>query len=209
MYTHNNKMMQVKKRFHLRVTALLLMAMLMGQVAYVQAATADESYAANQLKQLGVLTGYPDGSLRLDQTISRSEVATMMVRVRGYGEKNPSSVQGVGKTFTDVETSYWAYNNIQNAYKLNIISGYPEGDFRPLSNISYQEVVAIMVNTLGYKDRLEGEWPDNYLNKARELGIIPSGSQVEPTKIVTRGEMSLIVWDTLLVKLSDTGILEE
>lgn len=209
MYTNNDKWMNIKRIFHLQGLAIVLMFILVSQMATVQGATTDEAYAANQLKQLGVLTGYPDGSLRLDQTISRSEVATMMVRVRGYGSSSPSSVPGTGKNFSDVATSYWAYNHIQNAYKLEIISGYPEGDFKPLSNITYQEVVAIMVNTLGYKESLQGEWPNNYLNKARELGIIPSGSQVEPTKIVTRGEMSLIVWDTLLVKLSDTGILEE
>lgn len=203
-----NRRLSLRKGHLASVMVIVMVLCFSAQFMTVDAATTDEAYAGNQLKQLGVLTGYPDGTLRLDQTISRSEVAAMMVRVRGYGSFAPSGIPGEGKAFTDVATSYWAYNYIQNAYKLNIISGYPEGEFRPLSNITYQEVVAIMVNTLGYKDKLEGEWPNNYLNKAKQLGIIPSNSQVEPTKIVTRGEMSLIVWDTLLVKLSNTNILE-
>ncbi|MBN2221283.1 MAG: S-layer homology domain-containing protein [Vallitaleaceae bacterium] len=169
------------------------------------AASNTENYAGNQLQQLGVLKGYEDGSLKLDQNIRRSEVATMMVRIRGYAD---SDAQGSGLNFTDVASSHWAYKNIQNAYKLSIIQGYPDNSFKPESNILYQEVVAMMVNTLGYKEDISGEWPNNYISKAKELGVIPKDSQVSPDKIVTRGEMALIIWDTLLVKVKDVNLLQ-
>lgn len=160
------------------------------------AATDDEIYSGNQLRTLGILKGYSDGSLKLDNNISRAEVATLAVRILGYED---TIILGQGKDFFDVDHAYWAFNNIQNAYKLGIIKGYPGGDFRPLNNITYQEVIAIMVNALGESNNLEGDWPHNYLNKAKALGVIPSNSNVEPTKVVTRGEMAVIVWDTLLV----------
>lgn len=188
-----------KKHIYKRtiISVLLMMIMFIG-MNNIKAVTDDEYFAGNQLKQLGILKGYPDGTLKLEQSISRSEVATMMVRVRGYENKN---IDIAGKEFLDVDKTYWAYGHVQNAYKLQIIQGYPDNTFRPLNNISYSEVVAIMVNSLGYRNTVVGDWPYNYINKAKEIGVIPKNSEVSPTKIITRGEMALIVWDTLLVKV--------
>ncbi len=191
--------MQLNNRTKMRwVWLLVVIVILMNGVGAI-AATNDESYAGNQLQQLGILTGYSDGTLGLERNITRAEVATMMVRVRGYSQ---GEVPGNVMAFTDIDMNHWAYKHVQNAYRLNMIQGYPDKSFRPGANIQYQEVVAIMVNTLGYQDALEGEWPMNYITKAKEIGVIPKTSQVEPTHIVTRGEMALIVWDTLLVKTS-------
>lgn len=163
----------------------------------IYAVTDQEAYTGNQLRTLGVLKGYPDGTLGLDRNISRSEVATMTVRILGY---EGVTVLGKEKQFTDVVKTHWAYTYIQNASKLSVINGYPSGEFKPDHHIAYAEVIAIMVNALGEQHDMEGGWPDNYLNKAKSLGIIDPESEVDATKIVTRGEMSVIVWNTLLVK---------
>lgn len=192
------------KNIKMKLMMLILMVILTVNHTFVYAVTSDEYFAGNQLKQLGILKGYTDGTLKLEKPISRAEVATIMVRVRGY-ENNSINLEGID--FTDVERSNWAYLNIQNAYKLEIIQGYPDLSFKPLNDISYAEVIAIMINTLGYKNDVVGNWPENYINKARELGVIPINSNEDPEKVITRGEMSLIVWDTLLVKLDNTNIL--
>lgn len=197
--------LKTNRNLEMKVIVLMLIIILSMNHTSIYAVTSDEYFAGNQLKQLGVLKGYPDGTLKLEKSISRSEVATIMVRVRGYEN---SDIQLEGRAFTDVAVGNWAYQNIQNAYKLKIIQGYPDLSFKPLNDISYAEVVAIMVNTLGYKEKVVGNWPENYINKAKELGVIPANSTVDPKKIITRGEMSLIVWDTLLVKLEDTSILQ-
>ena len=196
---------KINTSFYMKLMAMMLMVVLSLNSTFIYAVTSDEYFAGNQLKQIGILKGYTDGTLKLEQSISRAEVATIMVRVRGYENTN-ISIDGVD--FTDVASSNWAYLNIQNAYKLKIIQGYPDLSFKPLNNISYAEVIAIMVNTLGYKESVIGDWPENYINKAKELGVIPDSADVDPTKIITRGEMSLIVWDTLLVKLDNISILE-
>jgi len=193
------------KNVKMKLMVLMLMLILTVNNTFVYAVTSDEYFAGNQLKQLGILKGYTDGTLKLEKPISRAEVATIMVRIRGYEN---SSINLEGIDFTDVTTSYWAYLNIQNAYKLEIIHGYPDLSFRPLNNISYAEVIAIMVNTLGHKDNIVGNWPENYITKAKELGVIPANTNEDPERVITRGEMSLIVWDTLLVKLDDTSILQ-
>lgn len=179
------------------ISLLLIMVMTIICMVPVTAATSVESYAGNQLRILGILRGYEDGSLKLDQSIVRAEVAALTVRILGYEE---TEVEGEAREFTDVDSSYWAADVIQKAYKLKVIQGYPDLSFQPLGNINYAEVVAIMVGALGEQEDLEGEWPYNYINKAKALGIIPEDSNEDPSKVITRGEMSVIVWDTLLVK---------
>lgn len=195
-----------KNRVLVNYIGCLLMALvfIFASVSNVMAVTDDEYFAGNQLKQIGIIKGYADGTLKLDQPIVRSEVATIMVRIRGYENKD---IAVEGKEFIDVSSKFWAYKNIQNAYKLNLISGYPDSSFKPENNITYAEVVTIMVNTLGYKETMVGEWPTNYIEKAKAIGVIPKTSTVEANKVITRGEMALIVWDTLLVKLESTDIL--
>lgn len=180
-----------------RSIAVLLLIMVTAVGSNVTAASNEESYAGNQLRILGILRGYEDGSLRLDNSIKRAEVAALTVRILGY---EGMDIEGEPRDFTDVEAEYWGAGVIQNAYKLKLIQGYPDMTFKPLNDISYAEVVTIMVNALGLQENLEGDWPMNYIDRAKEVGIIPADSQVEPNKIVTRGEMSVIVWDTLLVK---------
>ena len=173
---------------------VLLMTLTWGSVF---GASSEQSYAGNQLRILGIMKGYEDGSLKLDQPIIRAEVAALTVRFLGF-EKD--DVIGEGRNFTDVAQDYWAQDVIQKAYKLGVIKGYPDVSFKPLNNITYAEVVAIMVNALGKQDQLVGEWPNNYIDKAKSLGVIPKNSDEDPGKIITRGEMSVIIWDTLLVK---------
>lgn len=183
-----------------KLIAILAIVVILGQMFGFNssyALTSQQAYAGNQLRTLGILKGYSDGGLKLENNIIRSEVATMTVRILGYEN---TVIVGNEADFSDVNKEYWGYNYIQNAYKLNVIKGYPNKTFRPVNNITYAEVVAIMVNALSEGENLEGEWPMNYINKAKELGVIPKDSHENPNKIVTRGEMAVIVWDTLLVK---------
>lgn len=161
------------------------------------AATDNQLYAGNQLKILGLLKGYTNGELKLDDDITRAQVAALLVRTLGYSHK---AVSGEGKYFSDVKTDYWAMDEIQKAYKLKLIVGDPGGTFRPLDKISYGEVLTIMVNALGKNENLVGNWPINYINRAKEIGIIPKHINDNPYRKVTRGEVAEILWETILVK---------
>jgi hypothetical protein len=41
------------------------------------------------------------------------------------------TITGTGQTFSDVAPDYWAYLQIEAAYRAGIVSGYPDGTFRP------------------------------------------------------------------------------
>lgn len=163
----------------------------------VTAVTVEEQYAGEQLRTLKLMKGFPNGTLGLEKPIERAQVAALLVRTLGYEEKE---VAGQGKVFSDVKADLWAKDEIQKAYKLQLIVGDPGGTFRPTDNISYAEVVTILINALGQGKNLEGDWPMNYINKAKQLGIVSTQELGDIRRIVTRGEVSVLLWDTILTK---------
>ncbi len=180
------------------ICSMVIALCLTSQLAGATILPTAQIYAGNQLRTLGILKGSGNGSLQLENTITRAEVATIMVRILTESpESNPE-----GKIFSDVPDKHWGKDYIQKAYKIGIIQGYSDGSFAPENQITYAEVVTIMVNALDQKESLNPElaWPENYIAKAKELGVIPANSDIPIDKIITRGEMALIVWDTILVK---------
>lgn len=187
----------MKKRALICSMAIVLLIFWTGDQILAATPTA-QVYAGNQLRTLGILKGSGDGSLQLENNITRAEVATIMVRIL---TESPI-VNLEPKTFFDVSAQHWGRDYIQKAYQIGIIQGYSDGSFAPENKISYAEVLTIMVNALGQKDSLNPElnWPENYIVRAKELGIVPAGGSTPFDKVITRGEMALIVWDTILVK---------
>lgn len=150
--------------------------------------------------RLGLLKGYNNGDLGLERNITRAEFATIIMRMLGY-ENNPFNV-GKEIEFKDLSKKHWAYSSVRMAAQLGYIKGYSDKTFKPSRNITYAEAAAIMVRILKYDSNLEGKWPDNYVNKAKEIGIAKN-LDVIPKKAITRGDVSILVVNSLPVDLGE------
>lgn len=105
-------------------------------------------WAAAQIQELsekGVIVGYPDGTFKPDDNVSRAEFACMAIRA--LGQEHTTVAQPVN--FTDITRDFWAYDMIQRALYFDLISCPPEGKaFRPDDPVSHAEAVSVMVNAL-------------------------------------------------------------
>lgn len=105
-------------------------------------------WAAAQIKELsekGVIVGYPDGTFKPDDNVTRAEFASMAIRA--LGQEHTNVAQTVN--FTDITPSYWAYDMIQRALYFELISCPPTGEpFRPDDSVSHSEAVTVAVNAL-------------------------------------------------------------
>lgn len=105
-------------------------------------------WAAPQIKELterGVIVGYPDGTFKPDENVTRAEFASMAIKALGQEKINVA--QPVN--FTDITTEYWAYNSIQKALYFDLISCPPAGTaFRPDDSVSRAESISMAVNAL-------------------------------------------------------------
>lgn len=108
----------------------------------------DTHWAAKQIKELsqaGVIVGYPDGTFKPDDNVTRAEFACMAIRA--LGQENTKVIQPVD--FTDIDRDYWAYDMIQRALYFELISCPPSGQlFRPDDPVSHAEAVTVAVNAL-------------------------------------------------------------
>lgn len=113
------------------------------------------------------------GGYRLDDTITRAEVATMVTRAMD-AESTADLLKSGTSMFSDIQTSFWANGYINYAASVGFITGYPDGTFKANNNISYAEIITILVRTSGEEVNvaMEGEfWATPYIIKAIELGI--------------------------------------
>ena len=183
--------MDNKKKFAL----ILSMIMALGGSVSVLAKNTDK---IDVLQKEGYVQGYNDGDLKLDNKISRAEMLKLLVYANG-GEELAKSLQSVKGPFTDVDINN-PFNGVINAAasgKLNsnglkMINGYPDGTFKPESNVKPAELAKMMV-ILSDKNITEEEiknadksWPNSWINKSKEEKIFDKNFGLKPNEDVTR-----------------------
>lgn len=94
--------------------------------------------AINDVVKAGYMKGYPDGSFKPDQPITRAEFAVILSHVL-KDETTPSP-------FKDT-AGHWAKDAIDKAYAQGIIKGYGDNSFRPDALVSRAEAVAMANRT--------------------------------------------------------------
>lgn len=94
--------------------------------------------AINDVVKAGYMKGYPDGSFKPDQPITRAEFAVILSHVlKDETAPNP---------FKDT-AGHWAKDAIDKAYAQGIIKGYGDNSFRPDALVSRAEAVAMANRT--------------------------------------------------------------
>lgn len=149
------------------------------------------------LVELGVINGMPDGTYAPEKTVTRAELAKMLVICLGLGD---SASALAGKTvFTDVADSHWASGYINAAVQTKVIAGYPDGTFKPEKEVSYQEAVTMVIRALGYGNVVdtEGTWPTAYILKAVELELYDGMEDPTATAAALRGNVAVLLWNML------------
>jgi len=161
------------KRF---AVAMLVVAMILSTAGFAAAAPTDIvgepcEEAVEYLVGLGVVAGYPDGTFKPDRTLTRAEVAKIIVlaKLGAQGEQMAGYLKGA-YSFSDVPATHWASGYIKLAQNLGIINGYPDGTYKPENNVTYAELIKMLVEAAGIPAGA-GEWPTNYLTPAQAAGI--------------------------------------
>jgi hypothetical protein len=154
-----------------------------------------EQSAVEELIALGVIKGYEDGTFKPANDITRAELAKVIVIASG-NEGAASLMAGVKPSFTDVKAGAWYTGYINVAATKGFVQGY-NGKFRPSDNVKFEEVVAVLVRALGYKEiKLSGAWPYNYLLKAQDVGLF-NGVDITAGALANRGVVAKLTSNTI------------
>lgn len=114
------------------------------------------------LAERGVIAGFPDGTFRPDEPVTRAQYAAMVRQAFSQ-----SSVRGA-TSFVDVPPNYWAAGAIRQADMMGFLSGYPGNVFQPDQNIPRVQVLVSLANGLNYTASNQ-----NSLGVYRDASTIP------------------------------------
>lgn len=154
------------------------------------------------LAALEIMVGDENGSLRLNDTIKRSEVAKMVVHAMGLDSLAEAS-KGTS-VFPDVSADHWANGYINVAHTHGLVIGDDTGKFRPDSRITYAEAMTIFVRATGYEPVAlsKGGYPNGYVAAAGENGLADNvGGALKEG--ITRGNVAVLANNALTVKLME------
>lgn len=148
-----------------------------------------------------ILNGYPDGTFKPNNYISREEAVKIIVLAL-----NKEPKQDQKSKFPDVAEGFWAEEYINVAKDENIITGYPDGQFGLGTNLKRGEMAAILVRSFGLKptnaqgslpfsDVEKGHWAYKDILTLDQQGVVkgyPDGTY-GPESTITRAEFATFV----------------
>lgn len=130
------------------------------------------------LKQANIMDGMPDGSSALEKTLTRAELAKIIVKSIGL-----EPITGVA-TYKDKNytVNHWAAPFIEAATQAGILNGKDEAKqlFDPSGNVTVQELAKVLVAALKLEVPAEAnnsasEWAKGYVAAAVKEGFLPEG----------------------------------
>ncbi len=95
----------------------------------------------NKTDHFAYVIGYPDGTVHPNGRITRAEVATIFFRL--LRDEVRDGAFTTSNTYSDVACGKWYNNPISTMSALSIITGYPDGTFKPNKPITRAEFAAI------------------------------------------------------------------
>lgn len=150
------------------------------------------------LSEFNIMTGDPDGNLRLDDYVSRAEFTKIAVNASSY--KNSVAVSLAISPFPDVTYKHWAAPYVRVGVTGGIVSGYPDGTFQPENTVLYEEAITMLLRILGYTDEDFGAaWPSGQIGLANNLDMTDNVDS-SAGQAMTRRQVAQLVYNTLKTK---------
>jgi uncharacterized lipoprotein YddW (UPF0748 family) len=165
------------------------------------------------LTQRGVITGFPNGLFRPDNSVSRAEFAALL-------SKAFPEVQHIRqyKPFSDVPAHHWAASAIETAYETGFVSGFPNHRFHPDNKISRVDALVALVTGLNIASKVKpdlatllpqiyhdatqiADYAKDRIAIATSVGLVanfPNVKLLNPKRAATRADVAVFIYQALL-----------
>ncbi len=163
------------------------------------------------LTDKNIIVGYPDGTFRPDQPVTRAEFAALLNKAFELQPIRES------QSFRDIPNNFWAAAVIDKAYRSGFLAGYPDNTFGPLKNIVRIESLVALTNGSklqpdGSADRVNELFADaaqipsygrNALLAATQKCVsvsvsYPTNKTYDPNRVATRADVAASIHQVLV-----------
>lgn len=160
----------------------------------------DDALGLNTTDHFAYIVGYGNGEVRPQNNITRAEVATIFFRLLTDDVRD----ENLTKTnrYSDVAATSWYNTAVSTLSSMGIITGYPDGTFRPNAAITRAEFAAIAARFDNDGDKtaakfsdIANHWAKDEISIAYNNGWItgyPDGT-FGPQRDITRAETMTLV----------------
>lgn len=162
-----------------KISMILVLVLLCTSMSF--AATVPSDVTGNvyeeaivKLAEKGIITGDVDGKFYPDSRLTRAQACIMVVKAMNppAAEISGTPTQMIRSGFSDMTGYGWAEGYIAYAVKKGVVKGYPDGTFKPGSNVTIEEITTMVLRAAGHSDQsLGGTYPSNYMDKGNTAGL--------------------------------------
>lgn len=164
--------------------------------------------AFTYLSENNIVQGYSDGTGRPDAAINRAEALKVLVtpqpqmqtRIQWYQRNLPPI-----PLFLDVDQTAWYTPFLEVAFESQVVTGYPDGTFRPANSVTVEEALALLLRTyqipldpqFKQSDRIQnadGNWYTPFVNTAVSKNLVRPGAKLYLGSAISRGEFFSILY---------------
>ena len=160
----------------------------------------DDALGLNTTDHFAYIVGYGNGEVRPQNNITRAEVATIFFRLLTDDVRD----ENLTKTnrYSDVAVTSWYNTAVSTLSSMGIITGYPDGTFRPNAAITRAEFAAIAARFDNDGDKTAAKFSDIATHWAKdEISIAYNNGWITgypdgtfgPQRDITRAETMTLV----------------
>jgi hypothetical protein len=174
--------------------------------------------AIASVRQKGLMSAYPDGQFHQEQSLTRAELASILVKTFQLNKRqtpNPQPVQ-----LSDIPKDFWATDAIETVVRQGVMTGYRQNRFYPNHPVSRSEAYAIFAQAYGVQ-QLDDQTVNLTLSQFPDADQVPSWARkaiatslkngfvdaqpqgkLRPLQPMTRGDMALAL-NQYLIRLNE------
>lgn len=159
---------------------------------------------------LEILKGYPGNLFKPEAGISRAELVALLLRT-----KNILPEESLENPFKDLKADFWATPFVLKGVEMKLVTGYPDGTFKPQKALSRAEGITIISRFAGlaasseakssFPDLKEDFWANKFITPAKEAGLLNylAGKEFNPDAAFTRAEAAEVLSQTKEIKTKE------
>ncbi|PJN61272.1 hypothetical protein PAEAM_24460 [Paenibacillus sp. GM1FR] len=164
----------------------------------------DNSYAKTEITKLveqGILTGFTDGTFKPSDSVTRAQLAKIMV---GALNLKPDNVEA--SQFRDVKEDQWYAGYVGALVKSGIAQGTSKDSFSPNKNVTREELAVFFVRAFGWDNQdLTSQTSKPQLS---DLGQVSNWAKDSVTLAYQSGFIKGLVQKDGTVKFNPSGIAD-
>ncbi len=206
------------KNYKTSLTLAVLLTVASGTINFAQAEAfvdtkghwADTAIAA--MTEAKYVSGFTDGTFKPNEAVTREQAANIFQKlVLSPTQAKATTDKEAAKTFKDIAADRWSASAIATVATDKIMSGYPDGNFKPEAKMTREEFAVTAANyanfigltnpnpkkEVAYTDGKDvSDWSKAAIIQLSQQGFLTgdTNGNINPKAIITRAEATALLY---------------